>query len=55
MKRPANYVPKFSLSIETLKKIMDKKDFKNLLKKYVQYKIENWNNEYEKNNKKIKK
>lgn len=42
MKRPIDYKPKYSLSIFYLKRIMSKRDFDNLIKKYIEEKITTW-------------
>ena len=44
MKRPPNYIPKFSLSVKYLKEIMTEEEFSALLKKYVEVKKANWKN-----------
>jgi hypothetical protein len=54
MKRPINYKPKYSLSIFYLKKIMPKRDFDLLLKKYVAEKVNNWENYSPRNPRKSK-
>lgn len=40
--RKIEYIPKYSMSIFYLKKILTKKDFDDLLKKYVAAKKANW-------------
>jgi hypothetical protein len=42
MKRKSNYKPKFSLSIKYLRMIMTTKEFNEMLKKYVEKKMEHW-------------
>jgi len=42
MKTPVEYVPKFSLSIYFLKKIMSKKEYNILIDKYVAAKMAQW-------------
>lgn len=37
-----NYVPKYSLSIKILSKVMSKKDFKELMVKYIAQKKADW-------------
>lgn len=42
MKRTADYIPKYSLSLYYLRKIMTKKELNVLLKKYVEAKKTYW-------------
>jgi len=44
MKTKKDYVPKFSLSVKYLKEILTKKEFKDLMDRYVMYKKLNWGN-----------
>lgn len=48
MKRTKDYVPKYSLSIAYLKKIMGKKELKDLIEKYVSYKKLHWGDYHKK-------
>jgi hypothetical protein len=42
MKRKKDYKPKFSLSIKYLRMIMTRKEFEEMLNKYVDKKKEHW-------------
>jgi len=42
MKRTKDYVPQYSLSIKYVKMIMSRKEYDELLKKYVAIKVKNW-------------
>jgi len=42
MKMPINYKPKYSLSVKYLQMIMTRKEYTQLLKKYVEKKKEFW-------------
>lgn len=42
MKTKRNYIPKYSLSIKILKAVLGKEQTKEIIKKYVAYKKENW-------------
>ncbi len=42
MKRPINYKPQYSLSIYYLKMALSRKEFNDLMKRYVAVKVANW-------------
>lgn len=46
MKKPLEYVPKFSLSTYFLKKIMSKREYDTLIDKYVLAKMAQWDERY---------
>jgi hypothetical protein len=42
MKKPLDYKPQFSLSIKYLRMIMSTREYNNLLKRYVEKKLQYW-------------